>query len=83
MIFSYWGDHAVLYHPQSGNVHLLTYLNARLLDLLSSNKEMDKIVELCLTDSMINTQIEDKDQLLNLISNLSTEFRKMGLLDNY
>ena len=80
MKFRYWGEHAVLYHPQTGNVHLLTYLNARLLELLSSNKEIDQIVELCLTDNMINYQIEDKDQIFSLINSLSIEFHKIGLL---
>jgi len=77
MLFQYWNDKCVVYHPASGDTHVLTKFHANLLSLLITNATKEEILQLVTCDSEIGSET-NADQF---IESVTDTYRQLGLLD--
>ena len=77
MIFKYWGDQCVAYHIASGDTHLLSSTNAKLLELLRASTSEQKMV-----DHMIRSSLTDNEEdALVLLQTVSEKFKQLNFLN--
>jgi PqqD family protein of HPr-rel-A system len=76
MIFKYWGNQCVTYHIASGDTHLLSSTNAKLLELLRANTSEQKMIDHIISASITH----NKQDALALLDTVSTTFKQLKLL---
>ena len=77
MIFKYWGDDCVVYHPESGNTHLLSTPHAQLLELLREPQTREETIKQIIAASFADTN----DEAIALIETAATTYNQLNLLD--
>jgi PqqD family protein of HPr-rel-A system len=77
MIFKHWDDKCVVYHPESGNSHLLPAANAKLLELLRSSTPRDEIIEYVLDELLV----PNRKDAIALIEEVTQSYRQLNLLN--
>ncbi len=74
-----WGEHAVIFNPQSGETHQLDGFAMAALDLIQQPFTIET-----LSDRMYTFyEIEDREHLSTQIMNLINQFDNIGLIEPY
>ena len=75
-LFKYWGDECVVYDIYSGDVHLFSYLGAKILQGIECEWSKNQHIE------FINQQLSSslQDEPMDLFEKFSSEFIRLGLV---
>jgi PqqD family protein of HPr-rel-A system len=76
MIFRCWGDLCVLFHPESGDTHLLPRVYGTILQYLEQNNTDEVVATLLLTKHLV----PDRATASEYIRLARQEFGQLGLL---
>lgn len=76
MIFKYWNDQCVIYQHSSGDTHLLSRTNAKILELLRLQTPEQVIIDYIMSES-IASNVEDASNILEVTSK---SFDRLNLL---
>ena len=77
MIFKYWGNECIVYHPASGNTHCLSTAHAKLLEIIRKPLTKKAIIAEILSSSIAS----DEDSAEALVEQATTTFNQLDLLD--
>jgi PqqD family protein of HPr-rel-A system len=76
MLIQIWGDKAVVYHPESGNTHLLNSEYASILELMQSSIDRETLAM-----QLVNENVTDSIEMsYTVIDTAITSFKHLELL---
>lgn len=79
-MFRFWEDACIVFNPSSGDVHLLSSLHGKLLEICRSSTNAASVLKKCQLEQIHPEDAEDEGALLMWIDGCKQEFSRLNLL---